>query len=63
MLKLSCGEYEQLEFNSARKSIYTITNLLSSRVTKLKNEHARYLSKVKHIITEEYNGTNEEEVR
>ena len=53
MLRLSCGEYEQMEFNNVRRSIYTTTNLLDSQLKQLRSKHAFYLAGLKKLLLEE----------
>lgn len=62
MLRLSCGEYEQMEFNNVRRSIYTTTNLLDSQLKRLRSNHALYLSGLKKLLLEEENGLHEKEM-
>lgn len=62
MLRLSCGEYEQLEFNNVRRSIYTTTNLLDRQLKQLQSKHALYLSGLKKLLLEEENGLHEKEM-
>lgn len=62
MLRLSCGEYEQMEFNNVRRSIYTTTNLLDRQLKQLQSKHALYLSGLKKLLLEEENGLHEKEM-
>lgn len=62
MLRLSCGEYEQMEFNNVRRSIYTTTNLLDSQLKQLRSKHALYLAGLKKLLLEEENGLHEKEM-
>lgn len=62
MLRLSCGEYEQMEFNNVRRSIYTTTNLLDSQLKRLRSKHVLYLSGLKKLLLEEENGLHEKEM-
>lgn len=62
MLRLSCGEYEQMEFNNVKRGIYTTTSLLSTQLNRLQRKHALYLSDLRNFLREETNDLREEEM-
>lgn len=62
MLRLSCGEYEQMEFNSIKRSIYTTTDLLTNQISRLRSKHTLYLTNLQNFLSGEEHGLHEEEM-